>query len=77
MEERDIVEIQSSSLRAILSRIITKKIRKNLDTSSSFEFHLKELEATKNQKEINVNVSFQASIDSTELPRLLRKLDIL
>lgn len=76
MEERDIVEIQSSSLRAILSRIITKKVRKNLD-DSSFNFHLKELVATRNQKELNVEVSFRASIDSNELPRLLQKFDIL
>ena len=64
MEESDIMKIQSSS------------VRKNLD-DSSFNFHLKELVATRNQKELNVEVSFRASIDSNELPRLLRKFDIL
>ncbi len=75
MEERDEITIQTEYMKGIVSKAITKALKKKLERDINVQ--LNELAVTDIDEKLRVHLSVDAEIGRSELESLLKDLDVI
>lgn len=67
--------VQSKILKTVLTKIILKSLKKNID--DSLNLSIEDLEVVCEDDRISMNVSLFAAIDTNRIPELLKKYGVL